>query len=83
MNTIRVKAPATVANLVCGFDILGLCVDEPYDIMEVKLLDEKKVVLHSADNFQLTSLRRIWRASEVRTSINGWTSVTKRGGEGS
>ena len=55
MNTIRVKAPATVANLVCGFDILGLCVDEPYDIMEVKLLDEKKVVLHSADNFQLPS----------------------------
>src|SRR5688500_9361928 len=48
-----VHCPATVANLVCGFDILGLALNEPYDIMEVKLLDEPKVIIHNRDNFNL------------------------------
>ena len=53
MKTIKVKAPATVANLVCGFDILGMCLDEPYDIMEMTLLDKKEVVIQSADGYEL------------------------------
>jgi homoserine kinase len=53
MKTIKVKAPATVANMVCGFDILGLCVEEPFDVMEVTLLDEKKICIRSADNYPL------------------------------
>src|SRR5215213_9357816 len=53
MRTIKIKAPATVANLVCGFDILGLCVEEPYDVMEIKLLDEKKIIIKSADGYPL------------------------------
>jgi len=32
---VKVYCPATVANLVCGFDILGLALDAPQDIMEV------------------------------------------------
>src|SRR5687767_11577531 len=50
---ITVHSPATVANLVCGFDILGLALNEPYDIMEVKLLDEAKVIIHNRDEFNL------------------------------
>ncbi|MGE5518534.1 MAG: homoserine kinase [Candidatus Dadabacteria bacterium] len=53
MKTVKIKAPATVANLVCGFDVLGLCVHEPYDIMEVTLLDEKKVIIQSSDGYPL------------------------------
>ena len=41
-DIVKVHAPGTVANLVCGFDILGLCLNEPNDLMEVKLLDENK-----------------------------------------
>jgi homoserine kinase len=48
-----VHCPATVANLVCGFDILGLALNEPYDIMEVKLISEPKVIIHNRDNFNL------------------------------
>ncbi|MEO8406011.1 MAG: hypothetical protein ABI480_15495, partial [Chitinophagaceae bacterium] len=48
---IIIKSPATVANLVCGFDILGLAVAEPFDIMEFKLLDEPKVIIHNRDEF--------------------------------
>jgi len=50
---VKVLAPGTVANLVCGFDILGLCLDEPNDIMEVTLLDEKKIIIQSADGYSL------------------------------
>ena len=35
---IKIKAPATVANMVCGFDILGFAVNNPYDEMEMRLV---------------------------------------------
>lgn len=53
MKKVIVKAPATVANLVCGFDILGLCLDDPFDIMEVTLLEEKKVIIESTNGYPL------------------------------
>jgi len=53
MTNIKVYAPATVANLVCGFDVLGLCLHEPYDIMDVTLLNEPKVIVRSADGYPL------------------------------
>ncbi len=53
MKTIKIKTPATIANIVCGFDVLGMCLHEPYDIMEVTLLNEKKILLQSTDGFNL------------------------------
>ena len=53
MKSVKVHAPGTVANLVCGFDILGLALNDPYDIMELKLLDQPKVIIHNRDDFQL------------------------------
>ena len=50
---IRVRCPATVANLVCGFDILGLALHEPNDIMEVMIIDEPGVIIHNRDAFNL------------------------------
>jgi len=35
LNQVRVFAPATVANMICGFDVLGFAVDRPGD--EVKM----------------------------------------------
>jgi homoserine kinase len=55
MKEITIHAPATVANLVCGFDVLGLCLTEPYDIMKVRLLDKREVIIHTTDNFPLPS----------------------------
>jgi homoserine kinase len=53
MKKIVIHSPGTVANLVCGFDILGLALKEPYDIMELSLLDEPKVIIHNRDTFNL------------------------------
>jgi len=53
MNEVIIKSPATVANLVCGFDVLGMCLNEPCDIMEVRLLDRKEVIVRSTDGYNL------------------------------
>ncbi len=50
---IKIKCPGTVANLVCGFDILGMALNDPYDIMEVTLLDEPIVIIHNRDDYNL------------------------------
>ncbi len=42
-NEIRVFAPATVANVACGFDILGFAVDNPGDEVFIKLSDSPGV----------------------------------------
>jgi homoserine kinase len=52
-KTITVRCPGTIANLVCGFDVLGLCLQDPYDEMDVTLLPERKVIIHSADGYPL------------------------------
>src|SRR3984885_13950152 len=54
-KSVKILSPATVANLVCGFDVLGLCLHEPNDMMEVKLLDKREVIIHSADGYPLPS----------------------------
>lgn len=53
MNKITVKCPATVANLVCGFDVLGMCLDAPADLMEVTLLNKREILVSSADGYPL------------------------------
>lgn len=37
MNIIKVIAPATIANIVCGFDVLGLAVNIPNDEIIIKI----------------------------------------------
>src|SRR5579872_3031360 len=53
MKQVSVQAPGTIANLVCGFDILGLALDQPNDTMEVRLLDTPGVIITSKDGFPL------------------------------
>ena len=39
MKKIKVFAPASIANLGCGFDIMGMALDEVGDILEMTLDD--------------------------------------------
>lgn len=50
---IKVHAPATVANMVCGFDILGFAVKEPYDEMWIRVTDQPGITIINKDNYQL------------------------------
>jgi len=52
MKQISVKAPGTVANVACGFDILGFAIDEPGDTITVRLNDSGKVTVGSMKSRQ-------------------------------
>ncbi len=45
MNEIHVHAPATVANVVCGFDVLGFALGEPFDELLIRRIPEPEVRL--------------------------------------
>lgn len=53
MKKVRVHSPATVANLVCGFDILGMALSAPYDIMDLALTEQPGIIIHNEDEFGL------------------------------
>lgn len=53
MNEIKIHSPATVANVVCGFDVLGFALSKPYDEMTVRKIKEKTVRIINHDNFNL------------------------------
>lgn len=43
MRRVRVSAPATIANLGPGFDVLGVAIDEPRDVVELELSEGGEV----------------------------------------
>lgn len=44
-ESIRVFAPATIANVVCGYDILGLAVDAPGDEVIMRRREEPGIII--------------------------------------
>ncbi len=55
-ESINIFAPATVANVSCGFDIFGLAVDNPGDEVVVSLRSDDKIVIQeiTGDEGKLT-----------------------------
>ncbi len=53
MKKINIHAPATIANLVCGFDILGLAINNPQDEMSMELIDEPIINIKHLDKYNL------------------------------
>ena len=50
---IKIHAPATVANIVCGFDVLGMALNDPYDVMELTISKKPGVRIRHLDGFNL------------------------------
>ena len=50
---VKIKAPATIANLVCGFDVLGMALNEPHDIMELSFSDQPGLRIKHIDPYGL------------------------------
>ncbi|MEO8146274.1 MAG: homoserine kinase, partial [Bacteroidia bacterium] len=48
-----VLAPATIANIVCGFDILGLALNDPLDKFLIRKTTTKGVTIINKDNYNL------------------------------
>jgi len=71
MERIRVKASATSANLGAGFDVLGLALDEPYDIIEVE----------PADRLAIRIVGRGWKSIPLEPEKNTAGLVAKEMGK--
>lgn len=55
MDEISVLAPATVSNVVCGFDCLGFALEGPNDEMMVRRTDEPGIRIVHRDNYGLST----------------------------
>lgn len=52
-GAVTVHAPATVANMVCGFDVLGFAVNDPYDVMRLEMTAKPGITIENEDAFGL------------------------------
>ena len=51
MREITVFSPATVANVVCGIDILGFALNDPFDKLIIRKTSKKGVVIINKDDY--------------------------------
>ncbi len=75
MDEVRVLSPATVANVVCGFDCLGFALETPFDEMTVRKIATREVRITHRDDHGLptdpaknvagVALKAIIEASEI------------------
>lgn len=50
MDEVRVLSPATVSNVVCGFDCLGFALAEPCDEMTLRKIDKREIRIVNHDD---------------------------------
>lgn len=55
MDEISVVSPATVANVVCGFDCLGFALESPNDLMTLRKSDVRGITIIHRDSYGLTT----------------------------
>jgi homoserine kinase len=53
MKKVKIWSPATVANLVCGFDVLGMALNAPLDEMEISFHEEPGIHIRHIDGYGL------------------------------
>lgn len=53
MDEVSVRSPATVSNVVCGFDCLGFALEEPFDEMTVRKIGAREVGIINRDDYGL------------------------------
>ncbi len=53
MDFVKILSPGTVANLVCGFDVLGLALNDPCDVMTLRRTSSPGLVIRNLDDFGL------------------------------
>ncbi|WP_210518282.1 homoserine kinase [Hymenobacter terricola] len=54
-RSVLVHSPATLSNLGCGFDVFGLALAAPYDVIRVTRTDEPGVRIQHLDSYNLST----------------------------
>ena len=53
---VKVLAPASIANIVCGFDVLGMALNDPCDVMQITLSDTPGIRIRHNDIYNLPTI---------------------------
>ena len=54
MDSIKVFSPGSITNLSCGYDILGLCLQNRGDEITVSKTNKKGIIIKSVEGYHLT-----------------------------
>jgi homoserine kinase len=78
MDSIKVFAPATVANVACGFDVLGFAVEKPGDEIVIRKSNKKgvKIINITGDEGKLS-----YHPAENTAGVPALMFLEKIGGE--
>ncbi|HXF43058.1 MAG TPA: homoserine kinase [Pyrinomonadaceae bacterium] len=52
-KSVIVSSPATVSNVVCGFDCIGFALEEPADIIKLQLAEKPGITITHKDQYNL------------------------------
>ena len=75
MNEIKVFAPASIANLSCGYDILGVCLDNIGDEITVRKTKKKGVIIKKVSGQKLSTDISLNVAGVSATALLNQTKV--------
>jgi homoserine kinase len=53
MRSVKIKSPATIANIVCGFDVLGMALNDPQDVMQITTSENPGIRIQHNDIYNL------------------------------
>ncbi|MEJ7821042.1 MAG: homoserine kinase [Chitinophagaceae bacterium] len=53
MRSVKINSPATIANIVCGFDVLGMALNDPQDVMEISISENPGIRIQHNDIYNL------------------------------
>jgi len=72
-RTLIVRAPASIANLGRGFDVLAVALEEPEDLIEFKVCEGGGNVEVLAEGYSIPSGERNLAYAVVKTFSSVWT----------
>ena len=53
LTSVLVHSPATLSNLGCGFDVLGMALSAPYDIIRISCTEQPGLIIRHLDDYDL------------------------------
>mgnify|MGYP005834272157 CR=1 FL=1 len=57
-DKVKVASPATLSNLGSGFDVFGLALSEPNDVIEARRIEERTIIVEKIEGWGATSITK-------------------------
>ena len=74
MSKITISVPSSVANVSCGFDVLGFCLEKPCDEMTVETKKSQGLDIEIINEKSIPTNQRAFKHSEWKRHLATATS---------